>query len=564
MLKPFLPLAVLAFATQISIAQSVGIGTTTPAASARLDVSSTTQGMLVPRMTTAQRTAIANPAKGLLVFDNTTSSFWFYNGTVWANLAGSGGGFSLPYSGSASSANNIALFKVVNDDEGDGIWGYSLGGDGVIGTSGSGYGGYFASQVTALVASSLGSGAGGNFSSASGPALITTGGNVGIGNSAPQAPLSFQNQNGNKIDLGYTNANSRIGMGVQSNVMQLYVGAKEGGFAFGYGSSTSFNEQLRITGQGYVGVGTNAPSGRIHIVQPDNSNGLYVENTNPSSVALLATAQNASAITAINKSASAGAIMAQNQGSGPALTTSGRVGINTTSPTLTLDVAGRMRLRHESGSNSTAGLWLDGPTSAQRSFIGTFNQDLMGVYGVSSGWSFLHNVISGNTGIGIGENAPNSKLQVGGSFSLPIKVVTDNYTVTDNDFSVRIELTQNTNVEKTITLPPAAGRTGRIYVISARIPFSGPSTFPDGLSPSVVYIKEAGTDKNVILDDGQPYRGSWVGENALTNHAYHNSFLMDGSQDFYKKFLGITVQSDGNSWKIIDVSYDFYCQYKEP
>ncbi|MEJ8820355.1 hypothetical protein [Lacibacter sp. H407] len=55
-------------------------------ASAILDVKSTNKGMLVPRMTTAQRTAIASPAKGLLVFDNDTGDFWFYNGTAWVSL----------------------------------------------------------------------------------------------------------------------------------------------------------------------------------------------------------------------------------------------------------------------------------------------------------------------------------------------------------------------------------------------------------------------------------------------------------------------------------------------
>ena len=60
-------------------AQSVGIGTTTPAASAQLDVSSTTKGLLIPRMTTAQRTAIVAPVKGLMVFDNDTNSFYQYS-----------------------------------------------------------------------------------------------------------------------------------------------------------------------------------------------------------------------------------------------------------------------------------------------------------------------------------------------------------------------------------------------------------------------------------------------------------------------------------------------------
>ncbi len=55
--------------------------------SAMLDVVSTDKGMLVPRMTTAQRTVIAAPATGLLVFDTNTNGFWFHNGTSWSNLS---------------------------------------------------------------------------------------------------------------------------------------------------------------------------------------------------------------------------------------------------------------------------------------------------------------------------------------------------------------------------------------------------------------------------------------------------------------------------------------------
>ena len=58
-----------------------------PATSAMLDVSATDKGMLVPRMTSAQRTAIASPASGLLVFDTDTGGFWFYNGTIWTDLS---------------------------------------------------------------------------------------------------------------------------------------------------------------------------------------------------------------------------------------------------------------------------------------------------------------------------------------------------------------------------------------------------------------------------------------------------------------------------------------------
>ena len=76
-------------------AQSVAINTDGSLAnpSAMLDVKSTTKGMLIPRMTSAERTGIANPAVGLLVYDNETGSFLFYKAVGWTELVtGSGAG----------------------------------------------------------------------------------------------------------------------------------------------------------------------------------------------------------------------------------------------------------------------------------------------------------------------------------------------------------------------------------------------------------------------------------------------------------------------------------------
>jgi len=59
-----------------------------PDTSAMLDVSSTSKGLLVPRLTEAQRTAIALPAKGLLVYQNDgTEGFYYYDGSAWTNLS---------------------------------------------------------------------------------------------------------------------------------------------------------------------------------------------------------------------------------------------------------------------------------------------------------------------------------------------------------------------------------------------------------------------------------------------------------------------------------------------
>jgi hypothetical protein len=60
-------LAFLVLATVSTHAQ-VAIGTATPDGSAQLDITSTARGLLIPRMTAGQRTAIGTPAEGLLVY----------------------------------------------------------------------------------------------------------------------------------------------------------------------------------------------------------------------------------------------------------------------------------------------------------------------------------------------------------------------------------------------------------------------------------------------------------------------------------------------------------------
>ncbi|HBR53903.1 MAG TPA: hypothetical protein DEA82_06845 [Flavobacteriaceae bacterium] len=84
----------------------VGIGTTTPEPSSILDISSEEQGLLAPRMTTAQRNAITTPANSLLVFDTTLDAFYYYNTatTSW-----------LPLSSGAAERNNFKLVKSAAD-----------------------------------------------------------------------------------------------------------------------------------------------------------------------------------------------------------------------------------------------------------------------------------------------------------------------------------------------------------------------------------------------------------------------------------------------------------------
>ncbi|MGV1010805.1 MAG: hypothetical protein ACOYBS_00005, partial [Flavobacterium sp.] len=91
---------------------TTAIGTTTPKASAILDVTSTTKGFLTPRMTLLQRDAISNPANGLIIHCLDCGVFGepqFYNGYTWKKLDGSTSSSQIPGAVALSS-----LFQTTN------------------------------------------------------------------------------------------------------------------------------------------------------------------------------------------------------------------------------------------------------------------------------------------------------------------------------------------------------------------------------------------------------------------------------------------------------------------
>ena len=70
---------------------TVGIGTASPDATSVLDLTSTTKGMLAPRMTQVQKSAISSPATGLLIYQTDgTTGFYYYTGSAWIGLSSSG------------------------------------------------------------------------------------------------------------------------------------------------------------------------------------------------------------------------------------------------------------------------------------------------------------------------------------------------------------------------------------------------------------------------------------------------------------------------------------------
>ncbi|MHA8105672.1 hypothetical protein [Aquirufa sp. 5-AUSEE-100C1] len=107
-----------------SLAQT-GIGTTTPNASAKLDVSATDKGFLPPRIAlTASNVAspITSPANGLLVYNTATAGsppnnvipgYYFWNGSAWINMIGSTTSSTITGNGTTSTIANFG--SVINE-----------------------------------------------------------------------------------------------------------------------------------------------------------------------------------------------------------------------------------------------------------------------------------------------------------------------------------------------------------------------------------------------------------------------------------------------------------------
>ena len=85
------------FTTFTATAQNnVGIGTSAPDASAALEIESTTQGLLPPRLNGLQIINITSPAEGLMVYNTTDKKLNVFNGVNWEDMTGSSVTFYVP------------------------------------------------------------------------------------------------------------------------------------------------------------------------------------------------------------------------------------------------------------------------------------------------------------------------------------------------------------------------------------------------------------------------------------------------------------------------------------
>ena len=94
-MKQFFTLLAAVLLTATTYAQ-IGINIETPDASAALDITSTTGGLLIPRMTETQRDAISPAATGLMIYQTDgTAGFYYYNGSGWSEVAATSATYSI-------------------------------------------------------------------------------------------------------------------------------------------------------------------------------------------------------------------------------------------------------------------------------------------------------------------------------------------------------------------------------------------------------------------------------------------------------------------------------------
>jgi hypothetical protein len=165
-----------------------------------------------------------------------------------------------------------------------------------------------------------------------------------------------------------------------------------------------------------VGIGLTNPPYRFTVAADINGNGITQNgsgtigfHTDATWGGTLKTLNNSSLGFITNNSSSFSMIISTAKNVG--------IGLGVNLPEYKLDIGGRVRLQHNTTLNETAGYWLDGTTAGPRSFVGTIDDNHIGIWGnTGAGWNIAMNVNNGNTGIGT--SSPTARLDINGSIRL--------------------------------------------------------------------------------------------------------------------------------------------------
>lgn len=123
-------LSLLGTGNEFSSGGAVGIGTTSPHTSAILDVTSTTRGILIPRMTEAQKKAVVQPDTGTLVYQtDQLKGYYYHDGARWQHITGSTRQIGESYGGGiifyVDAKGQHGLIAAESDQSTSAAWGCS-------------------------------------------------------------------------------------------------------------------------------------------------------------------------------------------------------------------------------------------------------------------------------------------------------------------------------------------------------------------------------------------------------------------------------------------------------
>jgi hypothetical protein len=274
-------------------AQNVGINTTTPDASAALDITATDKGMLVPRMTTTQRTTITAPAMGLLVFDSDLKAFYFYNGTGWTGI-NSGtitesdpkvGSLTLNYmpKWNGTTLTNSAIFDNTGTRIGIGTISVAPESRLALGAYSGSEGGQLqlnsgTSGITAYHLDNFNDGfrilSGTNAMSLDTRMTINSAGNMGVGTSNPTEKLDVSGKT-KTTDLQLTNGATN-GYILQSDASGN--GSWVNPTVFGTGNWTTSGTDQYNALSGNIGIGTTTPTEKLEVLGKTKTTDLQLTN----------------------------------------------------------------------------------------------------------------------------------------------------------------------------------------------------------------------------------------------------------------------------------------------
>ncbi len=473
-MRTILILLACAFASalfsQSNIQQSLSVNSdgAMPAASAQLDVSAADKGMLVPRMTTAQRTAIASPATGLLVFDTNTAGFWFYNGTAWQSIDSGmtgtpaviadadgdtkiqvekspdediirfdlGGTENMLLQKNAGGSPRLELPNALNNT----FVGTSAGNTNTTGNNNAAFG-LNALQSNTTGSHNTASGVGALFSNTTGYSNVAIGrralysntdrsnlvavGDSALYNQGTGVSFSFQAKFNTAVGSKalYTNT---TGYANTANGYQTLFSNTTGYFNTANGFKALFTNTggVNNTANGYLALFSNTMgfnnSANGHEALYSNTTG--IGNTAMGHGALYFNASgnyntgigyfagaapgDFSNATAIGYNAIVGCSNCMVLGGTSANAVN--VGIGTTNPAYRLDLNGRGRVQH---GTETAGWWFNKSNNAEGGFVGMQSDEYVGLYGQDgAGFGLLMNIQNGN--VGIGTTSPIARLEV--------------------------------------------------------------------------------------------------------------------------------------------------------